>query len=292
MPKHRSQKRIALFLMTSLLVGLTAIGCAMPSVEAPASPAATAPIPDDAAHTPSRLQIDTLAVALPADWVVQDLNADGGHLTDGDSEIQFSVLRFEGNGDTLQSAIDAAMRQNPNAAHRTLTTQGGARQGTLIIGADQSVAFVQPPRGGAAVALHAQGPNTPAVNDLFANLMATSTEPTPPPDVAIEFIEASETAPGIWSFAVTLRHPDTGWDDYTDAWQVLTPEGEILGTRVMLHPHETEQPFTRSLSNVEISEETTTVEIVAHDLLSGFGAPVTVVIAQSGAGENYRVTRE
>ena len=47
-------------------------------------------------------------------------------------------------------------------------------------------------------------------------------------------------------FDVTLSHPDTGWDHYADGWRIELADGTILGTRVLVHPHETEQPFTRS----------------------------------------------
>jgi hypothetical protein len=52
-----------------------------------------------------------------------------------------------------------------------------------------------------------------------------------------------------------LRHGDTGWDDYADGWRIETPAGEVLGTRVLHHPHVEEQPFTRSLGGVEIGPE-------------------------------------
>ena len=45
---------------------------------------------------------------------------------------------------------------------------------------------------------------------------------------------------------VTVRHPDTGWDHYADVWRVYLPDGTLLAERILLHPHETEQPFTRS----------------------------------------------
>jgi len=54
------------------------------------------------------------------------------------------------------------------------------------------------------------------------------------------------------SFSVTLSHPDSGWDHYADGWEVLDAEGNSLGIRELLHPHVTEQPFTRSLSGVQI----------------------------------------
>ena len=50
-----------------------------------------------------------------------------------------------------------------------------------------------------------------------------------------------------WSVSVTLRHGDTGWDDYADGWRILDGDGRVIGTRELLHPHVDEQPFTRSL---------------------------------------------
>ncbi|MEM6741245.1 MAG: hypothetical protein AAF646_14120 [Pseudomonadota bacterium] len=63
--------------------------------------------------------------------------------------------------------------------------------------------------------------------------------------------EARETG-GTWTVSVTLRHPDTGWDDYADGWRIVTEAGDIVGTRELLHPHVNEQPFTRSLSGVAL----------------------------------------
>ncbi|OSP56853.1 hypothetical protein BV911_00960 [Pseudoruegeria sp. SK021] len=62
-----------------------------------------------------------------------------------------------------------------------------------------------------------------------------------------------------WRFDVTLLHPDTGWDHYADGWQIETADGTVLGQRELLHPHETEQPFTRSLPAVAIPTGTQTV---------------------------------
>jgi hypothetical protein len=65
-------------------------------------------------------------------------------------------------------------------------------------------------------------------------------------------VRANPQADGTYSFSVTVRHDDTGWDHYADAWQVVGPDGAVLGTRVLLHPHVNEQPFTRSLGGVAI----------------------------------------
>ncbi len=74
-----------------------------------------------------------------------------------------------------------------------------------------------------------------------------------------------------WRFDVTVRHDDTGWDHYANRWEVLAPDGTVLGVRELAHPHENEQPFTRSLSGVEIPADVATVTIRARDSEHGFG---------------------
>lgn len=65
--------------------------------------------------------------------------------------------------------------------------------------------------------------------------------------IDIKKVVASKVSQGTYNFAVTLKSPDKNWDYYADGWQVINPKtGEIYGTRVLGHPHETEQPFTRS----------------------------------------------
>lgn len=59
-------------------------------------------------------------------------------------------------------------------------------------------------------------------------------------------IEAVELRDG--QVYVTVSHRDTGWDHYADQWRVFSADGTQLAERILLHPHETEQPFTRSTS--------------------------------------------
>lgn len=75
----------------------------------------------------------------------------------------------------------------------------------------------------------------------------------------------------IWRFDVTVKSNDTGWKKYADRWQILGPKGKVLGTRILHHPHENEQPFTRSLSGVRISRGITKVTIRARDKVNGYG---------------------
>lgn len=83
--------------------------------------------------------------------------------------------------------------------------------------------------------------------------------------------EARKSAEGTWTFSVTVAHADAGWDHFADAWVVLDESGKLLGERVLLHPHDLEQPFTRSLSGVRVPEGTARVVIRARDSVHGFG---------------------
>ncbi len=74
-----------------------------------------------------------------------------------------------------------------------------------------------------------------------------------------------------FSFDVTIRHAETGWDHYANKWDVLAPSGDVLGERVLVHPHVNEQPFTRSLSGVSIPADIDHVMIRAYDNVDGFG---------------------
>ena len=90
-------------------------------------------------------------------------------------------------------------------------------------------------------------------------------------------VEAVQDSSGKWRFNVTVAHADEGWDHYADKWDVVAPDGALLGTRVLHHPHENEQPFTRSLSGVVIPDDITEVTVRAHDSQHGYdGKPMTV----------------
>ena len=86
----------------------------------------------------------------------------------------------------------------------------------------------------------------------------------------VEEVVITAEAGGTFRFHVTVRSSETGWDKYADAWEVRAPDGTVLGTRILAHPHLDEQPFTRSLSGVAIPADVTRVEVAARDLLEGF----------------------
>ncbi len=68
----------------------------------------------------------------------------------------------------------------------------------------------------------------------------------------------------------TVAHADSGWDHYANRWDVLTPDGELLGSRELAHPHDNEQPFTRSLT-VLIPADIKQITVRAHDSVHELG---------------------
>jgi hypothetical protein len=112
------------------------------------------------------------------------------------------------------------------------------------------------------------------------------------------FVSAEQDPDLSWTFSVTVSHPDTGWEDYADGWDVrlvddsiLKPDPDSPFTRLLLHPHVDEQPFTRSQSGIVIPAEERYVIVLAHDLVDGFGGQTVVVDLFAAQGENFEVRR-
>jgi hypothetical protein len=82
---------------------------------------------------------------------------------------------------------------------------------------------------------------------------------------------------GTYRFEVSVRHDDTGWQHYADRWDILTVDGTVLGSRELLHPHEDEQPFTRSLGGVRVPAAVRQVQIRAHDKVHGIGGEALTI---------------
>lgn len=80
-----------------------------------------------------------------------------------------------------------------------------------------------------------------------------------------------------YTFDVTILHTDIGWDDYANIWRIKDAGGNVLGERVLAHPHVNERPFTRSLSGVKIPDGTTQVFIEAHDTVNGWNPEAKAV---------------
>ncbi len=138
-----------------------------------------------------------------------------------------------------------------------------------------------------------------ATNEAPTAVPATSDIPPPPSTTAnadVTFVRAIHTGDDTWTFHVTVDHPDTGWEDYADGWDVVLPDGTVVKpnetspfTRLLTHPHETERPFTRSQSNITIPPSITSVTVRAHDLVDGFGGKEVVVDLTAVSGQDFEI---
>ena len=85
----------------------------------------------------------------------------------------------------------------------------------------------------------------------------------------------------ICVFHVTVQHADDGWDHYANRWEILDSDGKRIALRELAHPHDHEQPFTRS-GTITISEGTHTVTVRAHDSVHEYGGKQMSVELPSG----------
>lgn len=84
-------------------------------------------------------------------------------------------------------------------------------------------------------------------------------------------------AGGTFRIEVTVRHADKGFEHFADRWEVRAPDGRVLATRVLLHPHEDEQPFTRDQPGVDIPTGVRQVTIRVHDRVHGWGPKMLTI---------------
>jgi hypothetical protein len=92
-------------------------------------------------------------------------------------------------------------------------------------------------------------------------------------------VKVRRSSSGTYDFDITVKSVDKGWDYYADAFEVLGPDGKVLGRRVLYHPHETEQPFTRDLYGVKIPADVTQVTVRARHKPKGYdGATMRVTL--------------
>lgn len=95
-----------------------------------------------------------------------------------------------------------------------------------------------------------------------------------------------------WTFHVTLKHDDKGWDHYANGWRVVDEDGNELGMRKLWHPHEDEQPFTRSLANVLVPKGKTIVYIEASDKVHGWSKQRVRINLKQDKGKRYQIRRK
>ena len=90
-------------------------------------------------------------------------------------------------------------------------------------------------------------------------------------------VKVRRSAAGTYDFDVTVKSVDKGWEHYADAFEILAPDGSLLGRRVLLHPHEDEQPFTRELYGVKVPAGVTRVTVRARHKPMGYDGKSMIV---------------
>lgn len=105
----------------------------------------------------------------------------------------------------------------------------------------------------------------------FGSLMVLAAQPVMAGEADVVGVKIIKEGTGTYRFDVTVRHGDEGWKHYADGWDVVAPDGKVLGTRELAHPHENEQPFTRSLAGVVIPDGINEVSLRAHDSVHQYG---------------------
>ena len=89
-------------------------------------------------------------------------------------------------------------------------------------------------------------------SSVFASKFDINTYSTSLDFAQVTHVLATQKSDGSWCFGTSVRHNDQGWEHFADKWEVLDLEGNQLGYRSLGHPHDNEQPVTRSRCNIKI----------------------------------------
>jgi hypothetical protein len=130
------------------------------------------------------------------------------------------------------------------------------------------------------------------VGCVFA-IAAATTSPSPARAGKADIVAVRTicTPDRVCGFVVTVKHADTGWNHYANRFEIVGPDGALIATRVLEHPHVHEQPFTRTLGGVAVPAGIERVTLRAHDSVHGYGGDevtVDIVITDPAASKDER----
>jgi len=128
-------------------------------------------------------------------------------------------------------------------------------------------------------------------SSLFASEFAPETYSTSLEFAQVTHVTASQKSDGSWCFGTSVRHNDQGWNHYADGWSVIDTAGNQLGYRRLGHPHDNEQPFTRSLCDIKIPAGISKVIVRAKCNQHGFGGRPIVIDLNIRKSEGYLVNK-
>lgn len=99
------------------------------------------------------------------------------------------------------------------------------------------------------------------------------------PDVLAAELEPTG---GTWRLSATLSSPYDTPERYADAFRALAEDGTELGVRLLAHDHANEQPFTRSLSDLDIPDGVDRITVQGRDQDYGWGGASVELEVPSG----------
>lgn len=86
-------------------------------------------------------------------------------------------------------------------------------------------------------------------------------------------VKIEKTGDGYLNVYTTVQHDDEGFEHYADRWEILDMEGNLLDTRILMHPHSAE-PFTRSILRARLPKGIKKISVRAHDNVHGYGGQI------------------
>ena len=95
---------------------------------------------------------------------------------------------------------------------------------------------------------------------LIVLVVSMQVSAQPPEIVKAEAIVQSNQ---LFDIAVTIRHPDKGWDHFANEWVVIVDDKKEVAKRTLYHPHVNEQPFTRYLRDIKIPQDAKSIKVIA-----------------------------
>jgi len=107
----------------------------------------------------------------------------------------------------------------------------------------------------------------------------------------VTHVDVIQRAGGSWCVNTSVRHNDQGWDHYADGWEVIDLQGNQLGYRLLGHPHDNEQPFTRSQCSIKVPSDVAKIVVRAKCNKHGFGGKAIIVDLNESEGIDYSVSR-
>jgi hypothetical protein len=128
-------------------------------------------------------------------------------------------------------------------------------------------------------------------SSVFSSVLELKTYSTSLDFAQVNYVHASQKVDGSWCFNTTVKHNDQSWGHYADGWEILDLDGNQMAYRVLHHPHDNEQPFTRSQCNIQIPTAISQVVVRAKCNTHGFGGKPIVVDLKMSKGEEYLVSR-